>query len=266
MGKSARIFGAALALGAAQLAGAATVNVSVRDFRFVPNDITINAGDTVHWANQGGVHNVVADDGSFVSSNGQSGSWTFDRTFSQAGTVLYHCSVHSGPGQNISTSMNGRITVVGATAPAFSINQGISGGWFNPSTAGQGFLIDVRPSDKFMFVAWFTYETAEATGDSAKLGSSEQRWLVAQGNYVGAGAQLPLFNVSGGRFNDPRAVSATQIGTLNVNFTTCNAGTFAYTLPGNVSGQIGVQRLLPGSDALCVSLQGTAAAAEQAAQ
>lgn len=252
------LIGTLMLFGATQLASAATVNVQVRDFRFVPNDITINAGDTVHWANQNGTHNVVADNGTFISSNGQSGNWTFDRTFTQAGTVLYHCSVHSGPGQNINTSMNGRI-IVQSAAPAFAINQGISGGWFNPSTSGQGFLIDVRPSDKFIFVAWFTYEAAAAPADAPKIGATEQRWLVAQGNYTGAGAQLPLFSVSGGAFNDPRAVNAVEVGTLNVNFTTCNAGTFSYTLPNNVSGQIGVQRLLPGTDSLCVSLQGTQA-------
>lgn len=249
--------GLALALCASGAAEAATINVVVRDFDFSPNDITIHPGDTVHWMNQSGSHNVVDDHGAYSSGSIKSGNWTFDHTFTSTGVFPYYCAAHSAPGQNINTAMNGRITVTAAT-PAFAINQGISGAWFNPSTAGQGFLIDVRPSDQFMFIAWFTYE-AESTTDASKVGSSDQRWLTAQGNYTGAGAQLQLFNTTGGAFNTSRATTTTPIGTLNVNFTGCNAGTFAYTLPNNVSGQIGVQRVIPGTETLCQSLSGTAA-------
>jgi plastocyanin len=237
-------------------ADAAIVNVTLRDFRFTPNDLTINVGDTVHFVNNQGFHNVVADDGAYSSGNPANAPWTFDHTFSSPGVFRVYCAVHSGPGQDITTAMNARITVNGtAPPPAFSINQGISGAWFNPSTPGQGFLIDVRPSDKFIFVAWFTYEAeSPTTADGAKVGSNDQRWLTAQGNYTGAGGQLTLFNTTGGAFNGTRATTTTQVGTLNVNFTSCTAGTFQYTLPNNVSGQIGVQRVLPGTESLCQQL------------
>jgi plastocyanin len=235
---------------------AATVEVHLVDFRFTPNDITINAGDTVRWVNQQGFHNVVADNGSFRSGNPASQPWTFERVFNQTGEVRYYCEVHSGPGQNINTAMNGRINVV-AAAPAFAINQGISGAWFNPATAGQGFLIDIRPSDQFIFIAWFTYEKAAGAvaGDSPKVGSSEQRWLTAQGNYSGGTANLPIFLTAGGAFNDPRTTTTTQVGTMAVNFTSCTAGSIAFTLTSDsLTGSIPIQRVIPGTESLCQML------------
>ena len=245
---------AALLLGLAfsALTGAATVTVTLSNFKFTPNDIVINAGDTVHFVNSSGFHNVIADDGSYTSGGPRDAPWTFDHTYNGTGEFRVYCAVHSSPGQNINTAMNARITVMPA-APAFSINQGISGAWFNPATPGQGFLIDVRPSDKFIFVAWFTYE-AETPGATAKVGSSDQRWLTAQGNYNGAGAQLTLFNTTGGQFNGTRATTTTQVGTLNLTFASCSAGTFQYTLPNNLTGQINVQRVLPGTETLCEQL------------
>ncbi len=95
------------------LALSATHEVSVRNTFFTPNDLTIEVGDTVRWTNNSGLHNVTADDGSFSSAT--SSSFTFSRTFTSVGEIRYYCSVHSSPGQNIATSMNGRINVVAAS-------------------------------------------------------------------------------------------------------------------------------------------------------
>jgi len=95
------------------VAAATTWNVTVGSGgqKFTPNDLTIQVGDTVHWTRSAGTHDVVSDNGSFAPSPTNS-SWTsIDRDFGSAGVFLYHCSVHSSPGQNINTSMNGRITV-----------------------------------------------------------------------------------------------------------------------------------------------------------
>jgi len=78
--------------------------------RFSPNDLTIQVGDTVHWSSAGGTHDVVADDDSF-SSGSPSTNINFSRTFNSVGEILYYCSVHSAPGRNINSNMNGRITV-----------------------------------------------------------------------------------------------------------------------------------------------------------
>lgn len=88
---------------------AVTHDVTVENFRFSPNDLTIQPGDTVRWTNVEGFHDATADDFSWGSEVGS--GWVYERAFDTAGEVLYHCTVHSGPGQSIETSMNGRITV-----------------------------------------------------------------------------------------------------------------------------------------------------------
>ena len=91
---------ALLLFAVAGLADAAVVDVTVRNFRYVPNAITINAGDTVRWTNVEGVHNVAADDGAFRSAVSGS-NWVYNQTFGEPGVVRYYCEVHSAPGLDI---------------------------------------------------------------------------------------------------------------------------------------------------------------------
>nr|WP_132301764.1 cupredoxin family copper-binding protein [Kribbella sp. VKM Ac-2568] len=77
--------------------------VEIKDFMFTPMTLTVAVGSTVTWKfDDSTQHTVTADDNSFAStpmSNGQ----TFTHTFSAAGTVAYHCSIHP--------EMTGTITV-----------------------------------------------------------------------------------------------------------------------------------------------------------
>ena len=70
------------------------VAVTISNYSFSPNTITIKKGDSVTWTNDDPMpHTISADDNSFKSdylSTGQS----FNYTFNQAGTFGYHCSVH----------------------------------------------------------------------------------------------------------------------------------------------------------------------------
>jgi plastocyanin len=72
----------------------ATVEVVMKDIKFVPDSLTIKVGQTVTWVNQdNATHDVVATQGEFKSDlfgKGQS----FSFTFSKAGTYPYYCSVH----------------------------------------------------------------------------------------------------------------------------------------------------------------------------
>jgi LPXTG-motif cell wall-anchored protein len=73
---------------------AASASVTISDFKFTPDTVTVNEGDTVTWTNDGPtVHTATAEDGSFdtgVLEKGESGS----ATFTQAGTISYICSPH----------------------------------------------------------------------------------------------------------------------------------------------------------------------------
>jgi hypothetical protein len=138
-------------------------------------------------------------------------------------------------------------TVTNAAPPAFEINAGVAGGWFNPATGGQGFLIDIRASDRFVFVAWFTYQQA-----ATKVGAPDQRWLSLQGNYSGDRAQMPIFQTAGGAFDNARAPQTTQVGTATLRFTDCSHATLDYALPADqLTGSIPLQRLIPGTQAAC---------------
>lgn len=70
--------------------------------RFVPSLAKVPVGATVVWVNDGGVHDVTADDGSWSSAQAYPskvpvGS-SFEHTFTEAGTVAYHCELHRSSG------------------------------------------------------------------------------------------------------------------------------------------------------------------------
>lgn len=249
-----RILLAAIAASLAVHAWAATVTVVLRNFEFSPNDVTIQAGDTIDFVNQSGTHNVKAEDGSFGNVAAVA-PWTFSHTFAQAGEVRVYCSVHSVPGVDISVGMNARITVTPAVVP-FSINRGISGAWYNPQIGGQGILFDIDPASNFLFGAWFTYDPDAPVG-----AGTTYLWLSLQGNYSGSQAQIPIYRTSGGLFNQASATTTSVVGNATVNFTSCTAGTVTYQFTSPVrSGTIPIARAIPGSESLCQQLDTSGAA------
>jgi plastocyanin len=94
----------------------ADVPVTVSNNVFTPKNVTINQGDTVTWTNQGVLHNVVFDDGSFTYPiDPSSSNWSIPRQFNSPGVFTYYCAQHGGPGE---MGMSGRITVNPAPAPS----------------------------------------------------------------------------------------------------------------------------------------------------
>ncbi|MCU1368567.1 MAG: hypothetical protein JWN39_4206 [Ilumatobacteraceae bacterium] len=81
--------------------------VSIKNFAFDGNDVTVAKGTTVTWTNNDtATHTVVAADAdvSFVSDNLPTGA-TFQHVFDKAGTFPYICGIHP--------RMKGTITVTG---------------------------------------------------------------------------------------------------------------------------------------------------------
>jgi len=64
---------------------------------FSPSELTISVGDTVRWTNNGGFHDVQADDGSFSSGNASTDIWVYTYVFNSAGDFRYYCTIHGGP-------------------------------------------------------------------------------------------------------------------------------------------------------------------------
>lgn len=86
---------------------AGTVSVTIRDFMFSSASLTIKAGTTVRWTNDGpSAHTTTSDAGAWDSGSlsapgggggyggGGSAGGTFDFTFMQVGDFPYHCSIH----------------------------------------------------------------------------------------------------------------------------------------------------------------------------
>lgn len=166
-----------------------THEVAMRDIEFVPKKIGIDVGDTVTWRNEDSVdHNAIADDGSFESGNFGEGE-TFSATISEAGTIPYVCTLHSG--------MKGTIVAGGGSGES-----GSGGGSGDESTGsgtsdGSGDDPLISP-DAPSGVGSGT--SAEASGDSSlPTTGSDGIWLAIAGAWLlGVGAAIRAA-VSGAR-------------------------------------------------------------------
>ena len=85
--------------------------VSIVDYSFSPGTITIKAGDTITWVNNGKQpHTATASNGSFNTGTLKTGQ-SASHTFTTAGTFAYICSIHP--------FMHGTVVVEAAsTAPS----------------------------------------------------------------------------------------------------------------------------------------------------
>ena len=84
----------AAACAAAPAGAAATVNVTIKDFKFAPQPVQAKVGDIVAWKNDDSApHSATMDDGSCDTDSIAAGA-TAMLTFTAAGTYTYHCKVH----------------------------------------------------------------------------------------------------------------------------------------------------------------------------
>jgi len=231
---------------------AVTHDVTVGNNFFDSNDLTIAVGDTVRWTNTSGFHDVTADDFSWMSET--SNNFVYERTFDTVEEVLYHCTVHSSPGQDIQTRMNGRINVVETDVETVLINAGMNDAWWNEDTDGQGFLITVF--EELVFLAWFTFDVERPPENvTAILGDPGHRWVTAAGPYDGDTATLTVTVTSGGVFDSPEpVVERAPDGTMTIQWHDCNSATLTYDIPSAGQGVIELTRVALDNVALCEML------------
>jgi len=178
---------ALLAAPAAVRAANVTVNVGGLSTSYSPSTVTIQVGDSVTWVNQGGGHNVVADNGSFRCANGcdgaggngnvSSSAWTATRTFTQAGTFGYFCEAHGGPG---GSGMAGTVVVQGAPPPppqtgtlrfsqtAYTVSEGTANATITVSR--------VSGDDGVASVTWQAAAGTATAGSDFTAGSGTLTW------------------------------------------------------------------------------------------
>lgn len=76
---------------------AAPVEVTMKDIKFVPHNITAKVGQKIVWTNDDAVaHNVTATDGADFASQTITNGQTFEYTPTKAGVIKYVCTIHSG--------------------------------------------------------------------------------------------------------------------------------------------------------------------------
>jgi hypothetical protein len=126
------------------------------------------------------------------------------------------------------------------TAPPPS-DYGLSGTWYDPANAGQGFIVNVNPVDMQVFLGWYTYAI-----DGESQGEAGQRWFSAQGQHTTSGTgtnaldNLTIYESTGGTFDAPDAVTTTPVGTATLTFDSCTSATFDYVFTaGEMSGKSG---------------------------
>jgi plastocyanin len=96
---------AALLISASAASGQEEMTVSIQDFFFEPDQLTIAPGTTVTWVNDGQTpHTSTADDGTWDSGTLQPGE-SFSFTFDEPGTYSYLCEIHP--------EMTGTVNVTG---------------------------------------------------------------------------------------------------------------------------------------------------------
>lgn len=95
--RSVRVLPAAVVIAAfAGLApaSASEVTITISNFAFSPETVTVAKGDTVIFVNEDDtIHSVVADDGSFHSDGLDSGDKA-RFVLAAPGKVAYHCGLH----------------------------------------------------------------------------------------------------------------------------------------------------------------------------
>jgi hypothetical protein len=143
----------------------------------------------------------------------------------------------------------------------FQINGGLSDAWYDPETAGQGFLITVLPSSQLMFVAMFTYDVERPDESvTAVIGEPGHRYVTAVGPYQGSTATLIIEKTTGGTFGEgsPPVDQATD-GSMTVEFGGCDNGTVRYDIPSiGRQGEIPIRRVVKDNVALCEAIEASA--------
>lgn len=92
--------------------GRALENVSIKNFSYITNEITVFLGDTVTWKNNDSVAHSSTSTTAIWDSGQLAGGESYSFTFSQLGEFPYYCSLHH--------DMRGKVIVVPLPAPVIN--------------------------------------------------------------------------------------------------------------------------------------------------
>lgn len=119
---------------------------------------------------------------------------------------------------------------------SYDVTSGQSGAWFDPTHDGEGYFLQVINESQAV-VFWFSYDK-----------SGDQLWMIGVGNIEGSKIIFPeMLSPHGGKFGpdfDPEDVEYPTWGSLEFDFSTCNAATANYSGPSEFgSGTLSLTRI-----------------------
>jgi hypothetical protein len=120
---------------------------------------------------------------------------------------------------------------------SFTITPGITGSWFDRTREGEGFNVEIvgEALDPQLLAYFYTYDDF-----------GNQMWLTGVAAANGGTAVVPMTVTSGTVFGDsfdPLDVVYEVWGTITFTFTSCTAGTAAYTSTDFGTGSFNIERL-----------------------
>ena len=169
----------------------ATMPVTIQNFAFSPQTITVAPGTTVIWTNKDNVdHTVTSDTGAWPDSGSLATNQTFSHTFTKAGTYPYHCSIHP--------SMTARVIVSSSGMSGGSMTGGGMDSMGPMSTTLRTSFTGWYDNHKVVFLATDTSSKTEAmsehinySGSLARaLGTTVAMYIIMNGKYANRG---PVF-------------------------------------------------------------------------
>ena len=171
---------------------------------------------------------------------------TFDSCTS--GTLTYTFTDGSGRAGSIPlTRLTKNETCSMTSARPTNADFGLSGNWYDATTSGQGFTVEVNPNSNILFFAWYTYAP-----NGAGAGAAGQRWYTASSAAFAPGARsipVTIYETTGGAFDAPTVPHTVQVGTGTMTFQTCASATLNFNFTGGsssgASGTINLGRIGP---------------------
>lgn len=135
----------------------------------------------------------------------------------------------SGSAQLIRSTLaiNCDSNIVGAPGNGIINNFGLTGAWHNPSTSGQGLVLEVNPANTVLFGGWFTYAS-----------NGSPFWYTVQSGYNTNSdrvtAPIRVFNSSG---------SGTVVGEATITFIDGNCATLSFAFSEGTEGVIPLSKI-----------------------
>lgn len=199
-------------------------------------------------------------DGSILSWSwdfGDGGSSTAQNpvhSYASAGSYTVDLTATDDDGAQDTASRT--VTVSDPQAEPVTINIGMMDAWFDRTTNGQGFLINVWEQSKIMFLAWFTFDVERPPEDAVAIfGEAGHRWITASGTFEGDTATLDVFLSTGGTLDSPDPPVFTDpepYGTIIIRWTGCNSAVLTYDIPAlGLLGDIEIERAFPENVPIC---------------